>query len=720
MNLNTIHINRFGKLSNLEIQLTGGLNVLEGCNESGKTTIAAFIKYIFYGLSGRSDRDGISEKKRYVSGSEIGGYITVTTDDGVPYRIERSSAYSGESCKETVQVCHLQNHVVKSVPCPGEMFFGVPENVFVNTAYVGQLAAVRPDGSSLTGAVENILFSADENVNLKKAADRINQARREIAPKNSGGLLREKTAERDAIALQLEKARESEQSVLESETALDDARRKRIALEEKKEQLDRIHKAAQVVTIKRYMAAAKETAEKCEAYQNALKVLESPPYSTLSEQVDQLKDSLAEENAATYYDKHTQSAEQALEEGEYLESKSRLNLALGISMIIAGITGLLASLVMVYFAFPVQQYMIPVCATVLFVILGIVFYVKQGRYLRELTELLDEWDLETLDDLDDIVATGANGRPDIGGVSEYSDDAVERLNALAKACGIPARTPEETLDALAKKAQKVVADRDMVRGKVENLTGRLSAIDAQLKTMDTQNIEARYKALAETPEGKAAMHLDNEGLKKVLREKEFTESAWKTQYQREMELEKACASVHGETKSPDVLASRLSALDAEIKELQMKADGYAMAYDTLLVAGEEMRSGVIPTVTAKASAFMAAATGGKYPEIAMDPGFGAVFTTDAGTADCALLSRGTADLAYVALRLALTEVLFASAERQVPPMCFDETFAAVDCDRLQSAMQALSKSTVQSLLFTCRGDESSIAEFLNANVIRLD
>ena len=250
MILNTIHINRFGKLSNLDLQLSDGLNVLEGCNESGKTTIAAFIKYIFYGLSGRSDRDGISEKKRYVSASEIGGYITLTTDDGIPYRIERTSSYSGDNSKESIQVCHLQTHVMKSVPCPGELFFGVPENVFVNTAYVGQLAAVRPDGGSLTGAVENILFSADENVNLKKAADRVNQARREIAPKNNGGLLREKMAERDTLALQLEKAREYEQAFLDSETSLDDAHRKRVALEEKKEQLDRIHKAAQVVTIR--------------------------------------------------------------------------------------------------------------------------------------------------------------------------------------------------------------------------------------------------------------------------------------------------------------------------------------------------------------------------------------------------------------------------------------------------------------------------------------
>ena len=47
--------------------------------------------------------------------------------------------------------------------------------------------------------------------------------------------------------------------------------------------------------------------------------------------------------------------------------------------------------------------------------------------------------------------------------------------------------------------------------------------------------------------------------------------------------------------------------------------------------------------------------------------------------------------------------------REIPPMIFDETFAAIDCGRLALAMDAMGSASVQSLLFTCRADEGRIA-----------
>lgn len=49
MVINRIHINRFGALAERDIALGSGLNIIEGENESGKTTVAAFIRFLFYG-----------------------------------------------------------------------------------------------------------------------------------------------------------------------------------------------------------------------------------------------------------------------------------------------------------------------------------------------------------------------------------------------------------------------------------------------------------------------------------------------------------------------------------------------------------------------------------------------------------------------------------------------------------------------------------------------
>ena len=48
MFIEKIKIGNFGKLSCREFDLTSGVNILEGRNESGKTTFGEFIKFVFY------------------------------------------------------------------------------------------------------------------------------------------------------------------------------------------------------------------------------------------------------------------------------------------------------------------------------------------------------------------------------------------------------------------------------------------------------------------------------------------------------------------------------------------------------------------------------------------------------------------------------------------------------------------------------------------------
>ena len=47
-----IEINSFGKLKNATITAKSGINILSAPNESGKSTVASFIKFVFYGFAG--------------------------------------------------------------------------------------------------------------------------------------------------------------------------------------------------------------------------------------------------------------------------------------------------------------------------------------------------------------------------------------------------------------------------------------------------------------------------------------------------------------------------------------------------------------------------------------------------------------------------------------------------------------------------------------------
>lgn len=50
MNISSLNIYGFGKLIDKQIDLVSGINVIEGKNEIGKTTLMAFIRAVFLGL----------------------------------------------------------------------------------------------------------------------------------------------------------------------------------------------------------------------------------------------------------------------------------------------------------------------------------------------------------------------------------------------------------------------------------------------------------------------------------------------------------------------------------------------------------------------------------------------------------------------------------------------------------------------------------------------
>ncbi len=736
MKIQEIHIQSYGALKDYTLRLGEGVNVLEGPNESGKTTVAAFIKYIFYGPA----QKGSVERTRYLRDLRSGGWLTAVDAKGNVWRIERVTVREGdgsrESIRDSVQIVNTRTNMVLPEKHPGEYFFGVNENVFTSTAYVDQIGGARPDGKSLSGAVENMLQSADENVDLKKAADRLNQARRELLPKNTaGGRIRELEEEKERLTEALAAARERYDKTTASADAMQNAARKSGELEEKKEQLDKLAEACEVISLCKKLAAVEDAANKLKGYKNAWDVLNAPPYSELAERLDSLDDDgepeeqeeLAASHTGTHLRIRNEEAAEALEEGEYLESKARLFLAVAITMVIAGLAALGAGIIMVYFGFETNQFVIPFGIMGVFVILGIVCYVLQGKYIRHLNDILDDWNVESLDELDELAEEGA-AQPAVHAsvkqdkhIASASPDREEKLRALAEACGLdPDEDPAVLYAALRKKADKAAADKEAVRAKIEKLTGRLEALREETEALDRPALVARYKQIVATEAGKAAAKMDAAAADRVRKERDMTAAAWQAQSRKEGELREAHAALGtGDGRTPDLLESQLQRITDELEEARKQHAAYSLALEALEGAGQTMRTTVIPTVTKRASDTMNKATGGKYGSIAMDPSFGLRFEGRTGSDSVEVLSKGTADLAYVSLRLALARTLFGENGKEVPPMIFDETFAAVDCDRLAMAMDAMCETGLQCLLCTCRGDESRMALEKGCSVARL-
>ena len=86
MIIENLHIYAFGKLRDITIELKPGINVIEGMNEAGKSTVMAFIRAVFFGFEANR-----TPHLRYepIYGGVFGGAIDIRTSNQELIRVER-------------------------------------------------------------------------------------------------------------------------------------------------------------------------------------------------------------------------------------------------------------------------------------------------------------------------------------------------------------------------------------------------------------------------------------------------------------------------------------------------------------------------------------------------------------------------------------------------------------------------------------------------------
>lgn len=227
MVINRIHMQRFGALCDRDLCVMPGLNIIEGENESGKTTVAAFLRYIFYGIKKGSTASRFLKifHEEHSEGA-VGGSLDITLSVPLPvlpdvleYRITRTVTANEEQCT----VCPLYGDTVGEPVngdlTPGELFFGVSADVFSASAFVGQVnAAVHTaktddvggnytGGSPIRAAIERILYAANEEIDPDAAIRSLTEKRNALYnPETETGSIRELERRRAAMQSALESA----------------------------------------------------------------------------------------------------------------------------------------------------------------------------------------------------------------------------------------------------------------------------------------------------------------------------------------------------------------------------------------------------------------------------------------------------------------------------------------------------------------------------------
>lgn len=711
MYIEKLHIDTFGKLSGVDIELDSGMNIIKGANESGKSTLAAFIKFIFYGVASKERERAMSWRTGGAAGS-----ITVN-DGGKRYRIERAVVGTREAVQLIDGDSNMPIRHALDGTTPGEMFFGVDAEMFAATAFVSQIGGAAPGGEKVSEGIENILFSADESVNTQRAMAKLDAARAALLHKNEkGGRLYELDGECAELELRLSEALRYHGEIIAKEGQLTDVRAKLEAAREKsaalQEDVDRTESGMLLQLFERRRVIEARMAE----LRNKIDTENAGDMSAI-ESIEKLRSKeqhLREEldKAAARVDEKLVLADDpvidnylakggraALEAAHRrCRTVSKVMVAVGIIMMLCGLA-LAAVGVLPMMSEGVPDLIKVVGGGSLAAVAVIMFIV--GAVSRKRAD-----DIELDYDFDGLEAA-IESRRQAEEADRFAELALETAKErYGEVCENIRRLYGCEPDGLAEKIDEInkrLRASDTVKAEYDKHASLLMQINAQLKPYSEAELREKLGGGADISE------VGSENLSMMRREAEFARKQAESLEKRQIELEKSLAGLYPVAVDPAALSDRLSMLKAERSELEKRHAAYKLAYDKLAEASDDLRGSVAPRLASDAAQLMSHITEGKYRGLGVGSDLAMTADTEAGQKPLSALSSGTQDAAYLCLRLALISLLY---RKTLPPVIFDESFVRQDDARLSGFLRLIRMQDQQSLIFTSNSREASIANCL--------
>ena len=188
MKLISCYIENFGNIKQRTFDFSEGLTSYCENNGYGKTTLAAFLKAMFYGLkqTRASDKE-LGERARFYpfGGGKFGGNVNFERD-GVVYKIVR---FFDEKSPTRDSVTVYANEEIIECEDAGKEFFGLDETSFLRTVFINS----ADTESGATGDISRMLNGVVDDANFERAKTILEKQQKKYrAAKGRGGLIDDK------------------------------------------------------------------------------------------------------------------------------------------------------------------------------------------------------------------------------------------------------------------------------------------------------------------------------------------------------------------------------------------------------------------------------------------------------------------------------------------------------------------------------------------------
>ena len=180
MKVKSLYIEQFGCLKDKRVEFEDGLNIISLPNESGKSTIAEFIRVMLYGVNSLR----FNQRKQYMpfGHTTMGGEMTVE-HQGTEYLIRRT--FGTRKSDDKVEVVNALTFTPVKEYCRdnvGEIMCGISGDTFENTCYIRQLCAGIDETKSgeIQTRLMNLAQNASEDYSYKSAVAILDSAIRDL------------------------------------------------------------------------------------------------------------------------------------------------------------------------------------------------------------------------------------------------------------------------------------------------------------------------------------------------------------------------------------------------------------------------------------------------------------------------------------------------------------------------------------------------------------
>ena len=187
MKLVNCYIENFGGLSHYSMDFQDGLTILQAPNGFGKTTLAEFIRAMFYGFPRKKGKLGKRQKYTPWSGAKCRGHLTFE-HEGVQYRIERTFGATGKG--DTCKIYDLTTgeETTRFSSEVGLELFGLDADSFERSTYLPQKVDVdNLTTDSIRAKLGDLVEDANDVGNFEKAIKALNEKRRPYKYKDGKG-----------------------------------------------------------------------------------------------------------------------------------------------------------------------------------------------------------------------------------------------------------------------------------------------------------------------------------------------------------------------------------------------------------------------------------------------------------------------------------------------------------------------------------------------------